>query len=73
MVWISKLFGNGVPGAVIVMAILIAFSTFMWFRSRHNAVGHHNVNDDWGRRQDRRPQRHRQRVRQVSDREPRPP
>ena len=47
MVWISKLFGNGVLGAVIVMAILIAFSTFMWFRSRHNAVGHHNVNDDW--------------------------
>ncbi len=47
MVWISKLFGNGVLGAVIVMAILIAFSTYMWFRSRHNAVGHHNVNDDW--------------------------
>ena len=47
MVWISKLFGNGVIGAVIVMAILIAFSTFMWFRSRRNAVGHHNVNDDW--------------------------
>lgn len=47
MVWISKLFGNGVLGAVIVMAILIGFSTYMWFRSRHNAVGHHNVNDDW--------------------------
>ena len=47
MVWVSKLLGNGVLGALVVMAILIGFSTYMWFRSRHNAVGHHNVNDDW--------------------------
>ncbi len=46
MLWIGNAIG-GLGGAIVVFVILVAFSSYMWIRSRHNAVGHHNVNDDW--------------------------
>jgi len=27
--------------------ILVIFSSYMFWRSRKNPVGHHNVNDEW--------------------------
>lgn len=44
--FIGHLIG-GVGGAVLVFVILIAFSSYMFWRSRKNPVGHHNVNDEW--------------------------
>ena len=46
MLWLGNAIG-GLGGAIVVFVILVAFSSYMWLRSRHNAVGHHNVNDDW--------------------------
>lgn len=44
------LLGNGIGGvlgALVVFALLVALSTWMWMRSRHAPVGAHNVNDEW--------------------------
>lgn len=38
---------GGVAGAVVVFVILVVFSAWMFWHSRKNPVGHHNVNDDW--------------------------
>ena len=38
---------GGLAGAVVVCVILIVFSAYMFWRSRKNPVGHHNVNDEW--------------------------
>lgn len=38
---------GGVVGAVVVVVILMAFSGYIFWRSRKNPVGHHNVNDEW--------------------------
>lgn len=46
MVWIANTIG-GLPGALVVFAILVAAATYMYLRSKKHAVGHHNVNDDW--------------------------
>ncbi|WOF22182.1 inorganic phosphate transporter [Microbacterium betulae] len=44
--WIGSAFG-GVTGVLIVFALLVALSAFMFWRSKQNAVSHRNVNDDW--------------------------
>ncbi|MFQ6171648.1 anion permease [Oryzobacter sp. R7] len=38
---------GGTLGAIVVFLVLAALSTWMWMRSRHTAVGAHNVNDEW--------------------------
>lgn len=43
---IGNLIG-GVAGATVVFVILVVFSAYMFWHSRKNPVGHHNVNDDW--------------------------
>jgi PiT family inorganic phosphate transporter len=44
--FIGHLIG-GIAGAAVVLAILVVFSTYIFWRSRKNPVGHHNVNDQW--------------------------
>ena len=34
-------------GAIVISAILVAFSLLMWVRARRAPIGAHNVNDDW--------------------------
>jgi PiT family inorganic phosphate transporter len=46
MWWIGHLVGGAVGGIVIV-AILAAFGFVMWRRSHRDAIGAHNVNDEW--------------------------
>lgn len=46
MWWIGDLVG-GLPGALVVFAILCALAVAMWLRSRRTPVDHHNVNDEW--------------------------
>ncbi len=43
---IGNLIG-GIAGAGVVFVILVVFSTYMFWHSRKNPVGHHNVNDEW--------------------------
>ena len=38
---------GGAMGAVVIFAILVALSTWMWMRSRRAPIGAHNVNDAW--------------------------
>lgn len=38
---------GGVAGAVVVFVILIGCATYIFWHSRKNPVGHHNVNDEW--------------------------
>jgi PiT family inorganic phosphate transporter len=38
---------GGLPGALVVFAILAALATWMWLRSRRAPVDHTNVNNDW--------------------------
>ena len=38
---------GGIGGAAVVFLILVIFSSYMFWRSRKNPVGHHNVNDEW--------------------------
>lgn len=38
---------GGLAGALVVFAILVGLATWMWRRSRMNAVDHTNVNADW--------------------------
>ena len=44
--FIGHLIG-GIAGAAVVLAILVVFSTYIFWRSRKNPVGHHNVNEQW--------------------------
>ena len=44
--WISDVVG-GVAGALVIVAILVAVSAFMWIRSRRAPVTTGNVNDEW--------------------------
>ncbi|GIJ43362.1 phosphate transporter [Virgisporangium aliadipatigenens] len=46
MWWIGDLIG-GVPGAIVIFAILCALAAAMWIRSRQKPVDHSNVNDEW--------------------------
>ena len=38
---------GGVPGALVIFAVLIALSVFMYLRSRLQRVDHRNVNAEW--------------------------
>ncbi|GAB77928.1 inorganic phosphate transporter, PiT family [Austwickia chelonae] len=44
--YIGNAFG-GYAGPLIVFAILVALSGYMWLRSRQAPIDHNNVNDDW--------------------------
>ncbi|MBO0843809.1 MAG: inorganic phosphate transporter [Nocardioides sp.] len=46
MWWISDVVG-GAAGALLIVAILLALSGFMWMRSRLAPITHENVNDEW--------------------------
>ncbi len=38
---------GGLPGAIVVVGLLLTVSTSLYLRSRKDAVDHHNVNDEW--------------------------
>ena len=38
---------HGLPGVLVVLAILIAIATLVFIRARKNRVGHDNVNEEW--------------------------
>ncbi|WP_188828953.1 inorganic phosphate transporter [Nocardia camponoti] len=44
--WIADVIG-GLPGVLVVFAILIAGALGMWLQSRRDPIGSHNVNDEW--------------------------
>jgi PiT family inorganic phosphate transporter len=44
--WIGNLIG-GLGGALVVFAILVVLSGYMYVRSRRAPIDHNNVNDDW--------------------------
>jgi PiT family inorganic phosphate transporter len=46
MWWVADLIG-GTAGAVTTVALLVAFSIWMWLRSKLSPVTPHNVNDEW--------------------------
>ena len=46
MWWVGDLLG-GYAGPIVVVAILVALSGFIYLRSRLQPVSAHNVNDDW--------------------------
>jgi len=46
MWWIGHLIG-GSTGAFIVFGLMCLAALYMWWHSRHDRVGHHNVNDEW--------------------------
>ena len=43
---------GGSTGAFVVFGILCLSALYMWWRSRHDRVGHHNVNDEWVEKSD---------------------
>ncbi len=44
--WIAYMIG-GLPGVLVVFAILIALAGYMYLRSRRNPIDTSNVNEDW--------------------------
>jgi PiT family inorganic phosphate transporter len=46
MWWVGDLF-NGIVGALVMAAILLAVCGWMWMRSRLTQVSAENVNDEW--------------------------
>ncbi|AEV82987.1 inorganic phosphate transporter [Actinoplanes sp. SE50] len=46
MWWLGDLVG-GLGGALLIFAVLVALSVFMYLRSRREPVDQHNVNDEW--------------------------
>ncbi len=46
MWYIGNSLGAG-AGSVTIFLILAVLSGWMWWRSRKEPIGHHNVNDDW--------------------------
>lgn len=46
MWWIGDTVG-GLPGALVVFAILVALAVYMYLRSRREPIDHNNVNDEW--------------------------
>ena len=46
MWWIGHVIG-GSAGAFMIFVLMCAAAAYMRWRSRHDAVGHHNVNDEW--------------------------
>ena len=49
--WVGDAIG-GAWGATVIFVGLCAGATYLFRRSRHQAVGAHNVNDEWDRPQD---------------------
>jgi PiT family inorganic phosphate transporter len=47
MWWLGNLLGGGAVGGGLMVAILAAAALAMYLRSRRDAIGAHNVNDDW--------------------------
>ena len=45
--WIGDVVGGGLPGAILIVAILIAAASFIFFRAHHQPVTSDNVNDEW--------------------------
>ena len=46
MWWLGHTIG-GLPGALVVMALLISGALWMFWQSRHDKVDHHNVSEMW--------------------------
>lgn len=46
MWWLGHLVG-GAGGGILMVAVLVAAATFIYVRSRRDAIGAHNVNDEW--------------------------
>lgn len=46
MWWLGHLVG-GAGGGILMVLVLIAAATFIYVRSRRDAIGAHNVNDEW--------------------------
>ena len=44
--YVGNAFG-GYAGPLVVFAILLALSGYMWMRSRRAPIDHHNVNEEW--------------------------
>jgi PiT family inorganic phosphate transporter len=47
MWWLGNLLGGGAIGGGLMVAVLAAAALVMYLRSRRDAIGAHNVNDDW--------------------------
>jgi PiT family inorganic phosphate transporter len=47
MWWLGNLLGGGAIGGGLMVAVLAAAALTMYVRSRRDAIGAHNVNDDW--------------------------
>ena len=47
LAWAVGHFIGGLAGAVTIFAILIGCAGYVFWHSRKNPVGHHNVTDDW--------------------------
>jgi PiT family inorganic phosphate transporter len=39
---------GGTPGTIVVLLLLVAVAGLIYWKSRASAVGHNNVNDEWG-------------------------
>ncbi|GAA0906454.1 inorganic phosphate transporter [Virgisporangium aurantiacum] len=46
MWWVGDLIG-GLPGALVIFAVLCVLAALMWLRARRHPVDHTNVNDEW--------------------------
>ncbi len=46
MWWIGHLIGGSI-GPIVVFAIMCAAALWMWWHSRRDPIGHHNVNEEW--------------------------
>jgi PiT family inorganic phosphate transporter len=46
MWWIGDLIG-GVPGALVIVGLLVVSAVALYLRSRRAPVNHTNVNDEW--------------------------
>jgi PiT family inorganic phosphate transporter len=47
LAWAVGHFIGGLAGAIVIFAILIGCAGFVFWHSRKNPVGHHNVTDEW--------------------------
>jgi len=50
LTWAVGHFIGGLAGAIVIFAILVGCAGYMFWHSRKNPVGHHNVTDDWDAR-----------------------
>jgi PiT family inorganic phosphate transporter len=52
LTWAIGHFVGGIAGAFVIFALLIVCAGYMFWHSRKNPVGHHNVTDEWDPRAD---------------------